>query len=85
MIDRIERTRAIVDAGGLPTDQFQIQWQRLCEAVEAAVEQDQTAAWADPTGTTSRATFDTATATTSDVAQRLAALIADLRTIGVLS
>lgn len=40
--------------------------------------------WGAPTGTASRATFDTATATTADLAQRLKALIDDLTTMGVL-
>lgn len=35
--------------------------------------------WSEPTGTVSRAAFDTSTATLGDVAQRLAALILDLR------
>lgn len=41
-------------------------------------------AWSAPTGTVSRAAFDTASATLGDVAQRLAALVSDLRQIGVL-
>lgn len=40
--------------------------------------------WAAPTGTASRATFDTATATTADLAQRLKALIDDLTTHGLI-
>lgn len=40
--------------------------------------------YSTPTGTTTRATFDTATATATDVAQRLAALITDLKAQGIL-
>lgn len=40
--------------------------------------------WVAATGTASRATFDTATATTADVAQRLKALIDDLTTHGLI-
>lgn len=40
--------------------------------------------WAAPTGTLSRATFDQSTATLADVAQRLAALVTDLRANGVI-
>lgn len=40
--------------------------------------------WVAPTGTASRATFDTATATTADLAQRLKALIDDLTTHGLI-
>jgi hypothetical protein len=39
-------------------------------------------AWAAPTGTVSRATFATSTATTAQLAQRLAALIQDLQATG---
>lgn len=41
--------------------------------------------WSDPTGTLSRAAFDTSTATTSDIAQHLAALITDLKTAGLIT
>lgn len=40
--------------------------------------------WTPPTGTSSRATFDTATATTADLAQRLKALIDDLTAHGLI-
>lgn len=40
--------------------------------------------WGVPTGTPVRTTFNTATATTADVAQRLAALINDLTTHGLI-
>lgn len=49
------------------------------------VRQDQTAAWADPTGTVSRATFDPATVTLPQLAEAVAALILDLRSNGALS
>lgn len=41
-------------------------------------------AWALPTGTFTRATFDTATVTTAQLAQRVAALEQDLRAVGIL-
>lgn len=40
--------------------------------------------WAAPTGTVSRATFDQSTVTTAQLAQRLAALINDLTTHGLI-
>lgn len=40
--------------------------------------------WAAPTGTASRATFDTATVTTAQLAQRVKALIDDLTAQGRL-
>lgn len=40
--------------------------------------------WGTPTGTVSRATFDTATVTTAQLAQRVAALEQDLQRIGIL-
>lgn len=49
------------------------------------VMQDAGAAWTAATGTGSRATFDTTTATTADLAQRLKALIDDLKANGALT
>ena len=40
--------------------------------------------WAAPTGTANRTTFDTATATTADLAERLKALIDDLTSHGLI-
>jgi hypothetical protein len=40
--------------------------------------------WAAPTGNTSRATFDTTTVTTAQLAERLKALIDDLTTHGLI-
>jgi len=40
--------------------------------------------WGTPTGTISRATFATGTVTTSDLAQRVAQLIIDLQSVGIL-
>ncbi len=40
--------------------------------------------WGIPTGTVSRATFDQSSVTLAQLAQRLAALIQDLQTIGIL-
>lgn len=40
--------------------------------------------WADPTGTLSRATFDQSTVTTAQLAQRVAQLVLDLKTHGML-
>lgn len=40
--------------------------------------------WGTPAGTVSRATFDTASATATDIAQRLAALVSDLKQAGVI-
>ena len=40
--------------------------------------------WEDPTGSTNRSTFNTGTATAGDVAQRLAQLILDLKTHGMI-
>ncbi len=50
----------------------------------AAVKIDASAGYGDPTGTVTRAAFNTATATLVDVAQRLGALITDLKAAGVL-
>jgi microcystin degradation protein MlrC len=47
--------------------------------------QDQTAAWADPSGTLTRTTFDPATVTLPQLAERVAALITDLRAANVLT
>lgn len=41
--------------------------------------------WSDTTGTVSRTALNTGTATTSDVAQHLAALITDLKASGLIS
>ncbi len=49
------------------------------------VQQDVGAAWSAATGTASRATFDTTTATTQDVAERVKALIDDLKANGALT
>jgi hypothetical protein len=40
--------------------------------------------WAAPTGTATRTSFDTATATTTQLAERLKALIDDLTTHGLI-
>ena len=40
--------------------------------------------WGDPTGAVDRTTFDTATVTTEELAQRLAAFILDHKSIGLL-
>lgn len=53
-------------------------------AGQASIGHRKTGWTTDPTGTPLRTTFDTATATTGDVAQRLAALIIDLRAHGLI-
>jgi hypothetical protein len=55
----------------------------VTEAAKALAEG--TLAWAAPTGTSSRATFDTAGVTTAQLAQRVKALIDDLTKLGILS
>lgn len=44
-----------------------------------------TTGWADPTGTPLRTTFDISSATTAAVGARLAALILDLKSKGILA
>jgi len=60
--------------------------QEIVKASEAnsAVLDDVQTGWAAPTGTASRATFDTATATTVEIGQRLKALIDDLTAHGLI-
>ena len=45
---------------------------------------DRVTGWAQPTGTTSRATFATSTVTTEELAQRVKALVADLTAHGLI-
>lgn len=62
---------------GAPTAPTEADWQlRLGAAVPG---------WASATGTTVRTTFNTGTVTTAQLAQRLAALIDDLKAAGIIS
>lgn len=64
---------AIVDAEGRPTPEFY----RFCQALVTAHQ-----GWAVPTGTADRTTFATGTVTTEELAQRVKALMDDMRERG---
>ena len=65
----------IIDENGFPTPEFYRFFQALIT---------NTSTIATPTGTATRSTFDTATVTTEQLAQRFMALVVDLKTRGDL-
>ena len=86
MIPPITGIDAYVGANGRLTLSGQQLMQEMVKEIEAnaSVLGDQQTGWVAPTGIASRATFDPATVTLSELGKRLKALIDDLTTHGLI-